>query len=296
LVAVAAVASVSTIQILKRVHMPTRAIVLGGGGVTGIAWELGVLSGLASNGVELRADAVFGTSAGAFVGVALAGGVDLEGAFAAQHQPAPDESAVTVPRSLMLAWVLAYLRGYGRPARIGAGFGRIARRRSPLNDPEQRRRAVESRLQTTQWPPTLRVTALNAQTGELRAFGPSDGHPLVDAVAASGAVPGISPPVDLENQTWIDGGMVSSANARVAEGYDEILVLAPLPRSYGGVPSARDDVEHLSAHATVQLIVPDQDSQAAIGPNIYDPSRRPAAADAGRAQGECTATQLPWSP
>jgi hypothetical protein len=61
----------------------TRAIVLGGGGVTGIAWEIGVLSGLADGGVDLRADAVIGTSAGAFVGAALASGTELEALFAA---------------------------------------------------------------------------------------------------------------------------------------------------------------------------------------------------------------------
>ena len=37
-----------------------RAIVLGGGGVTGIAWEVGVLAGLHAAGVDLNADAVFG--------------------------------------------------------------------------------------------------------------------------------------------------------------------------------------------------------------------------------------------
>ena len=274
--------------------MPTRAIVLGGGGITGIAWEFGVLVGLKDQGVDLHVDAVFGTSAGAFVGVALASGADLQVAFAAQHLPAPDEIDVTVPRSLMLSWVLAYLRGYRRPARIGAGFGAITRRRKPINDPDQRRRAVESRLANTNWPPSLRITALDASTGDLRVFGSSDGHPLVDVVSASGAVPGISGAVELDGRTWIDGGMVSSANARVAEGFDQILVLAPLPRSYGGIPSVKADVDYLSTRATARLIVPDRDSRAAIGPNIYDASHRSAAADAGYRQGRDAATQVRW--
>ena len=42
-----------------------RALVLGGGGVTGVAWELGLLAGLAAAGVDLTgADLVVGTSAG----------------------------------------------------------------------------------------------------------------------------------------------------------------------------------------------------------------------------------------
>ena len=47
----------------------TSALVLGGGGITGIAWELGILHGLAEAGVDLtEADAVVGTSAGSVVG------------------------------------------------------------------------------------------------------------------------------------------------------------------------------------------------------------------------------------
>jgi hypothetical protein len=30
------------------------ALVLGGGGITGIAWELGMLAGLAEHGIDLR--------------------------------------------------------------------------------------------------------------------------------------------------------------------------------------------------------------------------------------------------
>jgi NTE family protein len=121
----------------------TRAIVLGGGGVTGIAWEIGVLSGLADGGVDLRADAVIGTSAGAFVGAALASGTELEALFAAQRRPAAEEQVV----------------------------------RMPVVDPEQRRRTVESRLTTTEWPAPLRVTAINAVSGRLRVFAQSDGVP-----------------------------------------------------------------------------------------------------------------------
>ena len=265
--------------------MGTRGIVLGGGGVTGIAWEVGVLNGLAEDGVDLQADAVIGTSAGAFVGTALAGGADLAAAFDAQHRSAPEETLVRLPRAVLAAWIWAYLRGFRNPERIGAGLGAVARRRRPLIDADQRRRTVEARLGTQEWPATLRVTAIDLESGQLRAFERSDGYPLVDTVSASGAVPGISPPVDLGGRRWIDGGMISSANTRLAEGFDEILVIAPLPRSHGGMPSVRQEVESLSRHRAVHLIVPDDASRAGIGPNIYDVSRRAAAADAGREQG-----------
>src|SRR5919199_1718799 len=50
-----------------------RALVLGGGGITGIAWELGLLAGLRRLGTDLGdADLIVGTSAGAYVGAVLA--------------------------------------------------------------------------------------------------------------------------------------------------------------------------------------------------------------------------------
>ena len=50
---------------------------LGGGGVTGVAWEIGVLAGLAARGVRLSAaDLLIGTSAGSVVGALLAWGAD----------------------------------------------------------------------------------------------------------------------------------------------------------------------------------------------------------------------------
>jgi hypothetical protein len=49
-----------------------------------------------------------------------------------------------------------------------------------------------------------------------QAFGPSDGHRLVDVVSASGAVPEISAAVKFEERAWIDGGMVFLGGSRSA--------------------------------------------------------------------------------
>ena len=46
-----------------------RALVLGGGGATGVAWLVGMIQGFADSGIDLRtADYVIGTSAGSIVG------------------------------------------------------------------------------------------------------------------------------------------------------------------------------------------------------------------------------------
>jgi NTE family protein len=59
--------------------MTSRAVVLGGGGPVGIAWECGLAAGLAARGVELAAaELIAGTSAGSVVGAHLALGLDLD--------------------------------------------------------------------------------------------------------------------------------------------------------------------------------------------------------------------------
>ncbi len=69
----------------------TRALVLGGGGVSGIAWETGVLKGLRDGGLEVATwDLVVGTSAGAVVGARLLGDSDLAGFFEAQARDAAE--------------------------------------------------------------------------------------------------------------------------------------------------------------------------------------------------------------
>jgi hypothetical protein len=95
---------------------PTRALVLGGGGVTGIAWEIGVLSGLLSARVDLRnADVVIGTSAGAYVGAAYASGYDIEQLFAEQLETHDAEVAVAASEATATDWLEAFRVGGARP-------------------------------------------------------------------------------------------------------------------------------------------------------------------------------------
>ena len=62
----------------------TRALVLGGGGPVGIAWESGLAAGLAEGGVNIgEADLIIGTSAGSAVGAQLAMGRSPQQMYAA---------------------------------------------------------------------------------------------------------------------------------------------------------------------------------------------------------------------
>ena len=86
--------------------------------------------------------------------------------------------------------------------------------------------------------------------------------------------------------------MVSSANARLADGYERVLVLAPLPQGHGGIPSVAKDVQTLRRSARAELIVPDSDCVTAIGPNIYDPDRRGEVVVAATRQGRLEAPRI----
>ncbi len=110
------------------------ALVLGGGGITGIAWEIGVLSGLAEAGVDLSgADLVVGTSAGSVVGAQLTSGAELEAMYARQLEPPTQEKVARLSRANLAhdGWALLRIRGrvlvFRRRlggARPGGGEGR----------------------------------------------------------------------------------------------------------------------------------------------------------------------------
>jgi NTE family protein len=111
---------------------------------------------------------------------------------------------------------------------------------------------------------------------------------LIDAVAASCAVPGIWPPVSIGGCRYVDGGIRSSDNADLAAGYARIVVLSPLGlnSSFPQPVPLREVVERLRSDGSqVTVIAPDEASVAAMGINPLDPATRAPAAHAGRAQG-----------
>lgn len=251
----------------------TRALVLGGGGVAGIAWTTGVVAGLLDAGIDVRdADVLIGTSAGSTVGAQLTSGVPVEDLYARQLDEQHGEISVEINTEELVAMMTDVgddVEPYSAAhrARIGA-FALAAK-----TVPEQRRRAViESRLPVHTWSSApLRLVAVDAESGDERIFDKSSGVDLVDAVAASCAVPGVWPPVTIEGRRYVDGGVRSFANVDLADGYDTVLVIAPI-------------IEPDVTVANGVLITPDDASLEAIGVNALDPATRPGAAKAGRAQ------------
>lgn len=276
-----------------------KALVLGGGGVTGIAWEIGILAGLAEHSVDLTdADLVIGTSAGSVVGVDVRSGTRLEDLYRHQTRPpGSDEIYARMGLGVMAKYLRAMLLSR-KPEAARARVGAIALRAKTETE-EARRRVIESRLPVQHWPPgRLQITALDALTGDLVVFDAESDVRLLDAVGASCAVPGIWPPVTIKGRRYIDGGIRSAANADLAAGCDRVIIIAPLASGFGPLASPGNQARALSeAGAQVTVMTPDKAALRAIGRNVLDPSRRSAAALAGYAQAGSVAHQAKavWS-
>jgi NTE family protein len=278
----------------------SRALVLGGGGITGVAWELGMLCGLRDHGIDLAgADLIVGTSAGAIVGAQLATGVDPEERYAAQLVPPDGEAAAALGAGAMLRLALAAVAGGRDPQRVRARIGHFALR-APTGPAAERIAVIGRRLPVHQWPRRpLRITAVDARTGEFVVLDRDTGVPLVEAVAASCAVPGVWAPVTTGGRSLVDGGLRSPVNADLAAGCDQVVVLAPMVRAIGPMIRVGTQVAALRAQgARVALVSPDTAALAAIGRNVLDPARRAAAARAGRAQAASAVAEVAaaWQP
>jgi NTE family protein len=270
------------------------ALVLGGGGVAGIAWTTGLLRGLAEAGLDAaEADLVVGTSAGATVGAQLGSGLGLDQLYARQVEPdlqAPEIDPGVDLRTFADGLGVA-LRATGSPRDVRRAIGELALRAQTV-DELVRRAVIESRLPSHAWPArTLRIVAVDARSGDPRVFDKTSGVDLVDAVAASCAVPGIWPPVEIAGRHYVDGGVRSNENADYAKGASRVLVVAPLgtePLVPGEMPLEQAVAVLRAGGAEVAIVLPDEASRAVIGTSPLDPTTRTPAAAAGWAQGRAT--------
>ena len=272
--------------------MTTRqALVLGGGGVAGIAWETGVLRGIADESPAaaralLDSDVLVGTSAGSAVATQIGSGCSLEDLFKRQIQ---ESSAEIDPGNVIDNVVELFLQAVADPhstvtqkrQRIGA----VALATETLPEPV-RRDVIAQRLPSQHWSDrVLRVTAIDISTGKLVIFDRDSGAKLIDAVAASCAVPGVWPPVTIGERRYMDGGIGSTINLHVADDCDTAVVLVPAgesaPSSFGEGPAS----EIAAFGGTALGLFADDESLAAFGSNPLDPRCRIASAEAGRAQG-----------
>jgi NTE family protein len=293
------------------------ALILGGGGAAGQAWEIGIIAGLAEAGLDMAeaADLVVGTSAGATAAAQVRSGIPpaelLASVLSPPVQPAGQNRER--PPSLPMATVFERMRAIGAAAISAAdlqrAMGAFGLESDSVLGPGagQRRAIVAARLPRPEWPDRpMIVVAVNAHTGELAAFDRDSGVDLADAVTASCALPGLVPTHSINGTRYIDGGVRSGENADLASGYAHVVVLSPLggrsrtlpEGQFEGLrrPPGADLASQVGAlrkqGSHVEVITPDADSGAAMGTNQMDPATRNPAARAGFAQGKQEATSV----
>lgn len=276
----------------------TLGLVLAGGGVAGIAWETGVLRGIADESPAaaqrlLAADVLVGTSAGAAVAAQISSGLGLDDLFTRQVAETSPEIDPGVPIATVTNLFLAAMTEPNTSTeqklqRIGA----VAQSADTVA-PAVRSKVIAHRLPTRHWPDrTLRITAIDIGTGKLVAFTRDSGVDLIDAVAASCAVPGAWPPVQIDGRYYMDGGIGSTVNLTVAADCDRVVVLlpsgerAPSPFSRG----AAAEVAGFSGPALA--VFADDAALAAFGTNPLNPACRVPSAWAGREQGRRHAAEI----
>lgn len=275
--------------------MTTGAVVFGGGGVAGIAWEIGVLYGIqetepaALERVLHESTLLIGTSAGAAVAAQVASGTPLVELFSSQLSEETAEIAAELDIASYGAQMAEALKGADSAEEVRRRIGAMAlTARTP--SAESRRQAIAARLPVATWAERrVELTAVDAKTGELEVFTRDSGVDLVDAVAASCAVPGIWPTVDISGRHFMDGGMRSLTNADLAAGRDPVLIIVPSLEqppagSPLGEPVRADDLTALEP-ARVKVIYADTASIAAFGSNPLDPATRGPAAREGQRVG-----------
>jgi NTE family protein len=287
------------------------ALVLGGGGPLGIAWQAGMLQGWAeswaqSSSHSLEGKDVFapflegriiGTSAGAIVGAHLAVHGSIAALAAQQHEPiGPD-----VPEKVSLAhFFLALLKAklFTRSVpKLRRSIGKSALKAAIPGEQEMVAAIARSYAPAGPWPEStdLRITVVDPESGEFHGWHAGSGVPLALAVAASCAMPLVLPLIRVNGRLYMDGGIGSSTNATLASGYACVLVLDPLGRMLGNFSPLDVERRELEAGCSHTLaFLPDQAVADAIGNHVFDFSRRAQVATLARAQGHTTAPGV-WS-
>jgi NTE family protein len=273
----------------------TRALVLAGGGIAGIAWETGILQGIADESADaarllLDSDVLVGTSAGSAVAAQIGAGGTLAALFDRQVAETSNEidsgvDVETITELFLAALAQPYDGPLAKTRQQMQRIGAVALGAKTVAEPV-RRQVIAQRLPSHDWPDrTLRITAIDTATGELVVFDQDSGVELVDVVAASCAVPGAWPVVTIAGRRYMDGGIASSVNLGVARDCDAAVVLVPsapdAPSAFGDGPAA----EIAAFEGAAFAVFADAESLKAFGPNVLDPRCRVSSAAAGREQG-----------
>ncbi|HTX32705.1 MAG TPA: patatin-like phospholipase family protein [Solirubrobacteraceae bacterium] len=286
------------------------ALVLGGGGVLGEAWMMGVLAGLEDGAsLDMRQCEYFvGTSAGSIVAAHLVAGnsprrpkslpraaepPSMSLAPAAPANRLAEAGAVAARRAG--SWAVA-AAGTFAPLALGLGAPGGALLRGALLRRLPRPRQTLDRLQAhvaqegARFDGRLRVTAVDRGTGRRVVFGSPRGPKasVADAVTASCTVPWLFTPVQIDGREYVDGGVWSPTNLDAAPVGRGAYVLCLNPTAsltastdmigvFRRVSRSAAAIESMALRrrgASVRIFAPNQDCASEMGLNLMD--RRPA--------------------
>jgi NTE family protein len=283
---------------------PPDVLVLGGGGVLGEVWMMGVLAGIEdATGFDLRECEYFvGTSAGSIVSAHLAAGDSPRRPGAVEPDDGVDEAGEEPVTGLATSALRAARRAGAWAVATGAAFaplalgvaapgGAVVRaqmlRRVPR--PHDDLHNLRARIQESgvRFDGRLRVAAVDRRSGRRVMFG-SPGAPeasVAEAVEASCTVPWLFAPVLIGGREYVDGGVWSPTNLDAAPAGRDTHVLCLNPTaSVAGTHNALTVIRTVSRSAVsveamvlrrrgadVRVIAPSAECASAMGTNFMDP-------------------------
>jgi NTE family protein len=210
-----------------------RGLCLGGGGLFFVAWQVAYLQTLANHGIRFDdADRVVGTSAGSMVATALTGGkLKRLHSEVSLLSKVPALVSALAPASILSpsqqrALDLFIKATDGEPATVQEiGHAALA---AAAPKPEIMRRNISLVVGTGHWTSeSLRITCVDAYTGERCVVTKDSLTSLPRAVAASSAVPGVFAPQPIGDRRCMDGGVSGTGtHLDLFSGARRVLILA----------------------------------------------------------------------
>ena len=242
----------------KTIKTPKIALALAGGGPLGAIYEVGAMCALEESLVGLdftKLDHYVGVSAGGFLVAAMANGMTPRELCASFIENDNEKSETFDPSWLMEpAYGEFARRGIMLPGLLLSAFwGMTLGRKSFITALERLAPGLPTGAFSNQQVDTqlarlfnqkgrtndfrklktkLTLVATNLDSAEPAPFGrPGWDHvPISQAVQASSALPGLFPPVEIDDQYYVDGALKKTMHASVAldDGVDLLLCLNPL--------------------------------------------------------------------